>query len=117
MLASLLVLADGVTIKLGDNVWSFGLNLILYIVIAAIVGLIAEYIVGWRLPLGIIGAIVAALVGIWLMTQVIVITGIGDWVLFGVPVFRALIGAILFTALWHLLTFGLTRRRYRRATV
>lgn len=50
------------------------------------------------------------------MTQVIVITGIGDWVLFGVPVFRALIGAILFTALWHLLTFGLTRRRYR-ATV
>lgn len=117
MLASLLVLADGVTIKLGDNVWSFGLNLILYIVIAAIVGLIAEYIVGWRLPLGIIGAIVAALVGIWLMTQVIVITGIGDWVLFGVPVIRALIGAILFTALWHLLTFGLTRRRYRRATV
>lgn len=117
MLASLLVLADGVTIKLGDNVWSFGLNLILYIVIAAIVGLIAEYIVGWRLPLGIIGAIVAALVGIWLMTQVIVITGIGDWVLFGVPVIRALIGAILFTAIWHLLTFGLTRRRYRRATV
>jgi uncharacterized membrane protein YeaQ/YmgE (transglycosylase-associated protein family) len=116
MLATLLVLADGVTIKFGDNVWSFGLNLILYVVIAAVVGLIAEYIVGWRLPLGIIGAIVAALVGIWLMTQVIVITGIGDWVLFGVPVFRALIGAILFTALWHLLTFGLTRRRYR-ATV
>src|SRR5690348_5501816 len=116
MLASLFVLADGVTIKLGDNVWSFGLNLILYVVIAAIVGLIAEYIVGWRLPLGIIGAIVAALVGIWLMTQVIVITGIGDWVLFGVPVIRALIGAILFTALWHLLTFGLTRHRYR-ATV
>lgn len=116
MLASLFVLADGVTIKFGDNVWSFGLNLILYLVIAAVVGLIAEYIVGWRLPLGIIGAIIAALIGIWLMTQVIVITGIGDWVLFGVPIFRALIGAILFTALWHLLTFGLTRRRYR-ATV
>lgn len=65
MLATLLVLADGVTIKFGDNVWSFGLNLILYVVIAAVVGLIAEYIVGWRLPLGIIGAIVAALVGIW----------------------------------------------------
>jgi uncharacterized membrane protein YeaQ/YmgE (transglycosylase-associated protein family) len=116
MLASLFVLADGVTIKFGDNVWTFGLNLILYLVIAAVVGLIAEYVVGWRLPLGIIGAIIAALIGIWLMTQVIVITGIGDWVLFGVPIFRALIGAILFTALWHLLTFGLTRRRYR-ATV
>jgi uncharacterized membrane protein YeaQ/YmgE (transglycosylase-associated protein family) len=113
MLASLLVLADGVTIKLGSNVWSFGLNFILYLIIAAIVGLIAEYIVGWRLPLGIIGAIIAALVGIWLMTQVISITGIGDIYLFGVPLIRALIGAIILVAIWHLITFGLTRRRYR----
>jgi uncharacterized membrane protein YeaQ/YmgE (transglycosylase-associated protein family) len=115
MLASLLVLADGVTIKIGSNVWSFGLNFILYLIIAAIVGLIAEYIVGWRLPLGIIGAIVAALVGIWLMTQVIVITGIGDIYLFGVPIIRALLGAIILVAIWHLLTYGLTRRRYRTA--
>src|SRR6266568_4348677 len=107
MLASLLILADGVTIKLGNNVWTFGLNFILYLVIAAIVGLIAEYIVGWRLPLGIIGAIVAALVGIWLMTQVIVITGIGDIYVFGVPIIRALIGAIILVAVWHLITYGL----------
>lgn len=113
MLASLLVLADGVTIKIGSNVWSFGLNFILYLIIAAIVGLIAEYIVGWRLPLGIIGAIVAALVGIWLMTQVIIISGIGDIFLFGVPLIRALLGAIILVAIWHLLTYGLTRRRYR----
>jgi uncharacterized membrane protein YeaQ/YmgE (transglycosylase-associated protein family) len=118
MLASLFVLADGITIRLGDNVWSFGWNVILYLVIAAIVGLVAEYIVGWRLPLGIVGAIIAALVGIWLMTQVIVISGIGDFVLFGVPLFRALLGAIILVALWHLLTYGLTRRRrYRRAEV
>jgi uncharacterized membrane protein YeaQ/YmgE (transglycosylase-associated protein family) len=115
MLASLLTLADGVTIQIAHNTWSFGLNFILYLLIAAVVGLIAEYIVGWRLPLGIIGAIIAALVGIWLMTQVIVITGVGDWVVFGVPIFRALVGAILFTALWHLLTFGLVRHRYRTA--
>ncbi len=115
MLASLLILADGVTIKIGSNVWSFGLNFILYLIIAAIVGLIAEYIVGWRLPLGIIGAIIAALVGIWLMTQVIVITGVGDIVLFGVPIIRALIGAIVLVGIWHLLTYGLTRRRYRAA--
>jgi len=115
MLASLLTIADGVTIQIGQNVWSFGLNFILYLIIAAVVGLVAEYIVGWRLPLGIIGAIIAALIGIWLMTQVIVITGIGDINLFGVPIVRALIGAIVFTALWHLLTYGLTRRHYRTA--
>ena len=54
------ILADGVTIKLGDQVWSFGLNFIVYLVVAAIVGLVAESLVGWRLPLGIVGAIVAA---------------------------------------------------------
>ncbi len=86
--------------------------------IAAIVGLVAEAIVGWRLPFGFVGAIIAALVGIWLMTQVIIITGIGDINVFGVPIIRALIGAIILVALWHLITYGLWHRRsrgYRRA--
>ncbi len=116
MLALSTVLADGVTIKIGDNVWSFGLNFIVYLIVAAIVGLIAEAIVGWRVPFGFIGAIIAALVGIWLMTQVIIITGIGDIILFNVPIIRALIGAIIFVAVWHLITYGIYRgRRYRRA--
>jgi uncharacterized membrane protein YeaQ/YmgE (transglycosylase-associated protein family) len=119
MLAFTTVLADGVTIKIGDNVWTFGLNLIIYLIVAAIVGFIAEGIVGWRLPFGIIGAIIAALVGIWLMTQVIIISGIGDIYFDGVPLIRALIGAMILVALWHLLTYGLWRRRdryyYRRA--
>lgn len=116
MLAHMLpVLADGVTIKIGDNVWSFGLNLILYLIIAAVVGLIAEYIVGSRIPFGFVGAILLAIVGIWLMTQVIVITGIPDIYLWGVPIIRALIGAIILVAIWHLITYGFRRRRYRTA--
>ncbi len=59
------ILADGVTIKIGDNVWTFGLNFIVYLIVAAIVGLLAEFIVGWRLPFGFIGAIIAAIIGIW----------------------------------------------------
>ncbi len=113
MLAFTTVLADGVTIKIGDNVWTFGLNLIIYLIVAAIIGFVAEAIVGWRLPFGIIGAIIAALVGIWLMTQVIIISGIGDIYFDGAPLFRALIGAMIFVALWHLLTYGLWRRRDR----
>lgn len=115
MLASLMVLAaDGVTIKIGDNVWSFGLNFLLYLLIAAIVGFIAELIVGGRrVPFGIVGAIIAGIIGAWLMTQVITINGIGDIWLFGVPIFRALIGAIVLVAIWHLLTMGFGRRRYR----
>jgi hypothetical protein len=49
MFALPLILADGVTIKLGDNVWTFGF--------------VAESLVGRRLPFGFVGAIIAALVG------------------------------------------------------
>jgi len=114
----MLVLSDGVTITIGHNIWSFSLSFLLYLLLAAIVGVIAEYIVGWRVPLGIIGAIVAGIVGAWLMTQVIAIQGIGDVYLFGntnYPLFRALLGAIVFVALWHLLTYGVTRRYYHEA--
>ncbi len=55
-------------------------------------------------PLNPVGAIVAALIGVWLMTQVIILSGIGDITVYGVPIIRALIGAIILVALWHLLT-------------
>jgi uncharacterized membrane protein YeaQ/YmgE (transglycosylase-associated protein family) len=114
LLAQHSILADGISIHIGENVWSFSLNFIIYLIIAAIVGFAAEFIVGWRLPFGFIGAIIAALLGIWLMTQVIILTGIGDVNVYGVPIVRALIGAILFVALWHLFTARAWyhRRRY-----
>ena len=117
MLAFLTVLADGVTIKIGDNIWSFGLNFIVYLIIAAIVGLVAEGLVRYHLPFGFVGAIIAALVGIWLMTNVIIITGIGDIIVFGVPLFRALVGAIILVAIWKLITYGFARRRYTAPSV
>lgn len=113
MLASFLILADGITIRLGDNVWTIGADFIVYLIVAAIVGFVAESIVGWRLPFGIIGAIIAALIGIWLMTRLIVITGIGDIYISGIPIIRALIGAVILVALWHMLTYRAWYRRRR----
>jgi uncharacterized membrane protein YeaQ/YmgE (transglycosylase-associated protein family) len=110
-----MILADGVTIKIGNYVWSFGFNLLVYLLIAAIIGFAAETILGWRAPLGFIGAMVAALVGIWLMTQIISISGIGDYYIPTspqVPLFRALVGAIILVALWHFIFGSLLRRRY-----
>jgi uncharacterized membrane protein YeaQ/YmgE (transglycosylase-associated protein family) len=115
LLALSTIIADGVTIKIGDNVWNFGWNFIVYLIVAAVVGFIAEAIVGWRLPLGFVGAIIAALIGIWLMTRVILISGIGDIDIYGVPIIRALLGAIIFVAIWHLVTYGMWRGRGRRA--
>ena len=113
MFALPLILADGVTIKLGDNVWTFGWYFIIYLIVAAVVGLVAEFIVGWRLPFGFVGAIIAALVGVWLLTKVIILTGIDDINVYGVPIVRALIGAVILVALWHLLTLSLWRGRGR----
>lgn len=92
---------------------------LIYIAIAAIVGLIAESIVGWRLPFGIVGAIIAALIGIWLLTNVIPVNIPGDFTIAGqpIPLIKALLGALIVVALWHLLTFpGWRGRRsyYRR---
>jgi uncharacterized membrane protein YeaQ/YmgE (transglycosylase-associated protein family) len=101
---------QGVTIQIGNNIWHFGLNIILYIIVAAVVGVLAELIVGWRLPFGIIGAIILGALGAWLLTSVIQINGIGDIYLWGVPLIRALIGAIILIGIWHLLTGGLRRR-------
>src|SRR5712691_4364149 len=88
------VVGDGITIKIGDNVWSFGWNFIVYLIVAAIVGLIAEFIVGWRLPLGFVGAIIAALVGVWIMTQVIIISGLPDILIQALPPIPAPLGPI-----------------------
>ena len=91
-------------------------SLIIYLVVAAIVGLVAEFIIGWRLPFGFIGAIIAALVGIWLLTNVVQLNISGDPVVYGVPIIKALLGAIILVALWHLLTSRAwrPRRRYSR---
>ncbi len=115
MLALQLILADGVTIKLGSNVWTLDLNFIIYLIVAAVVGLVAEALVGRRLPFGFVGAIIAALIGVWLLTKVIVINGIGDINVYGVPIFRALVGAIILVAIWQLLASGLGRGRNRNA--
>jgi uncharacterized membrane protein YeaQ/YmgE (transglycosylase-associated protein family) len=112
-----IVLADGITIKLGTYIWTFGWNFVLYLAIAAIVGLVAESVMRSRLPLGFVGAIAAALIGIWLMTQVIVIKGIGDFYLFGIPIVRALIGALVLTFIWRLIAFALFRGRNRTVAV
>jgi len=112
-----MIFADTITIKIGNTVLYLGTNLIVYVAVAAIVGLVAEFLVGWRLPFGIIGATIAALIGIWIMTQVIVISGIPDYAINTTPpiyLVRAIIGATLFVFIWHLLTFPLYRGRNRR---
>lgn len=116
LLAFNTVLGDPISIKIGDHAWTFGSNFLIYLLIAAIVGIVAESIVGWRMPFGIVGAVIIGVIGIWLTTQLIHIDGVGDWYVQDVPIFRALIGALVLVALWHALTYNSWRgrRRYYR---
>jgi uncharacterized membrane protein YeaQ/YmgE (transglycosylase-associated protein family) len=112
------VLADGVTIQIGGSTFTISSTLIVYLVVAMIIGFIAEFIVGWRLPFGFVGAIIAALIGMWLMTNVFIISNVGDIYVDQIPILRALIGAIVLVALWHVFTYRSWRHRrkhyYRR---
>jgi uncharacterized membrane protein YeaQ/YmgE (transglycosylase-associated protein family) len=104
---------------LSDASITITLSQIIYLAIAALVGIVAEFIVGWRLPFGIIGAIIAALVGIWLLTNVVQVNIPGDFTIAGqpIPILRALLGAMIVVGLWHLLTYSSWSRRdrfYRR---
>ena len=100
-----------VTINIGNMHLALYLSQVMFLIVAAVVGFVAEFIVGWRLPFGIVGAIIAALVGIWIVNNVVILIIPGDPVLFGIPLFKALIGATLFAALWYLLTYRLWHHR------
>ena len=100
-----------VTINIGNMHLALYLSQVMFLLVAAIVGFVAEFSVGWRLPFGIVGAIIAALVGIWIVNNVVILIIPGDPVLFGIPLFKALIGATLFAALWYLLTYRLWHHR------
>src|SRR5438034_4679505 len=91
-----------ITINVGNLHLAIYLSQVMYLLVAAFVGFVAEFIVGWRLPFGIFGAIIIALVGMWIVNNVVVLIIPGDPVLFGIPLFKALIGGTLFAALWYL---------------
>lgn len=86
---------------------------LMYWLVAAIVGVVAEVIVGWRLPLGFFGAFIAAVVGIWLVTNVLKISINPDLVINGVPIYKSLLGASITVLIWHLLTFRSWKRPRR----
>lgn len=91
-------------------------QLIVYILVALLAGLIAERLVGAALPGGVLGAILAAFLGIWVMASVLRVHVPGDLDLAGVPLFTTVLGAALVLVVWILL-LQLTapmRRRWHR---
>ena len=85
-------------------------HLIVYLLVALVAGLIAERLVGAALPGGYLGSVLAALIGIFLMLDVLHFAVPGDPNVAGVPVLTAILGAALVLVLWMLLSRAVPRR-------
>jgi uncharacterized membrane protein YeaQ/YmgE (transglycosylase-associated protein family) len=107
MVASLLLLSDPV-------LFSFTMSHLLYVCIAIIIGIVAETIIGWRLPYGVLGAVLCAILGV--IIAVVLPLSIGQDVnILGqnIAVAKAFIGGAVLVTIWHLLTYTNWRHRHR----
>jgi uncharacterized membrane protein YeaQ/YmgE (transglycosylase-associated protein family) len=70
-------------------------HLVVLLIVGAIAGLIGERLVSRGMPGGLIGAIVAGLVGAWLMVDVLHIVIVPELSLGGIPLLSAILGAAI----------------------
>ena len=93
------------------------LSMVIYLAIAAVIGLIAETIVGWRLPFGIIGAILAGL--LWELAKHVFIFFVSNFLTSSNIIYGSLTTIIAFLT-WSYLSMliflfgGHVNERYKR---
>lgn len=75
-------------------------QLIIWIIIAAIIGLLGELLAGRRAPAGILGAIMVGLFAIFLIVGFFHFHIIGEPSLEGVPLFSTIIAAAILVVIW-----------------
>jgi uncharacterized membrane protein YeaQ/YmgE (transglycosylase-associated protein family) len=93
-------------------------NLILWLIIAALVGIVGELIARRRTPFGIVGAIILGFIAIFLVVGVLHWHIIGEPYLNGVPLITSIIAAAVIVALWSAFAYrhayGYYSHYYRR---
>ncbi len=77
-------------------------QLIVLALVGLVVGLVAETIIGTHVPFGYVGAVILGILGAWVATHVLHFTISPEYTVNGVPLFRALIGAVILAFLWSL---------------
>jgi uncharacterized membrane protein YeaQ/YmgE (transglycosylase-associated protein family) len=95
-------------------------TLIIWLIIAAIVGVVGEMLARRRAPFGIVGAIILGFIAIWLITDVLGWHIAGEPYLNGVPVITAIIAAAVLVAIWSAFAYRRVHsygsRYYRRGS-
>lgn len=107
LLALLLILAIIAIVWITPTV----LGALVYLVIAGLIGALADAVVPGKIPFGWLGAILAGIVGSWLGVWIFNTMGIGAGPeIADIPVIPALIGAVILAFLVEFL-FGASRGR------
>ena len=87
-------------------------QLLIWLIIAAIVGLLGEVIARRRAPDGIIGAIVLGFIAILLVNGVFHFSIKGEPIIDGVPLITSIIAAVILVFLWSAFAYHRVYRRY-----
>ncbi|MBA2394259.1 MAG: transglycosylase [Ktedonobacteraceae bacterium] len=80
-------------------------ELIVWIIIAAVVGFLGEFIAGRRAPAGILGAIMIGLFAIFLIVGFFHFHIVGEPSLEGVPIISTIIAAIMLVVVWSSISY------------
>jgi uncharacterized membrane protein YeaQ/YmgE (transglycosylase-associated protein family) len=77
---------------------------IIWLIIAALIGIIAEFVAGRRAPAGIFGAIMVGLFSIFLIVGFFHFHIVGEPSINGVPIISTIIAAIVLVIIWSSLS-------------
>ena len=87
------------------------IQLIVWVIIAAIVGFLGELIAGRRAPAGILGAIMVGLFAIFLIVGFFHFSIAGEPTVSGVPIISTIIAAVILVVIWSSLAYRGSWRR------
>lgn len=88
-------------------------TILVWIIIAAIVGFLGEFISRRRAPEGILGAIILGFIAIFLVNNVFRVSIKGEPVYAGVPLITSIIAAAILVFLWSAFVYHRVYRPYR----
>jgi uncharacterized membrane protein YeaQ/YmgE (transglycosylase-associated protein family) len=77
-------------------------QILVLLFVGLVVGLLAETLVGTHMPFGYVGAVILGILGAWIATHVLRFSITPEYMVGGVPILRALIGAVLLAFIFAL---------------
>ena len=89
-------------------------NLIIWLIIAALVGIVGELIARRRTPFGLVGAIILGFIAIFLVVGVFHLHIVGEPTINGVPLLTSIIAAAILIFIWSAFAYRHAHSYYSR---